>query len=1008
MRRTFTLTRFLLAVLGCASAWAQSTPGFGSVQGTVVDAYGEGIPDTKVILTNAKMGIERTFMTSDDGIFDISGLVPADGYTLKLTRTGFANWETGTFEVPLGQPLNFRIPLSPQAPAAHVEASSVLPVLDTTRMGVNELAGPRLLAELPSGDLRWDALTLLAPPVGAFNPVFQSPTSPPYLLIDGVTVGNTFNPGTVAPDRISQDAIQALQVLSNGYPGVFPGAFSGIADVATRSGASGYHGDAYDFWRDGSLAAADRYAAGFKPAEHQHQGGLSLGGPIFRNKLFFFANYELLDGHFEGYNRITNPLIADPTGSFVLPSNCTATLTQCANAAKFIQSRMNVIVPRTSHSGVALAKIDYRKSDRNTFSFEGNGSRWLSPNGAQSEAVSTDGSLLGDNGNVREDSRYLRASWVGTPHATTVNELRASWTRDDLTGTPDRGLNPKTTGPLSIEIAGTQIGAAQGYPFTYPDERRREYSDTFSKAFNTQVIQFGADMSYVDDSMNQIFSGGTYDYNSLGAFAQDFSGITVGRKTYTSYTQQFGNPIRTQRMSEVAGFAQDTWRVFPRLTVTMGARYEKPMLPTPIATNPVDYRTGLISSPNVDGGPRAGLAYARSARTVFRGGYGWYFAPYPGQALDAMMLGSDENLESLLVTPTQTGAPIFPTIYSSATSTPAGVASVLYAYQKLRNPRATEATASMEKLLSKNTTLTVSLLAIRGQRLWTLNDTNLPITTNPVTGLSNQRVVTYIIDNIYGVPSGSYATPVYAQKSNLDYSRIYEVESSSKFSRDAMTLQLEKRMGALNFQAVYTWAHATDDAGYSPYGVAGINSVPGAPGADKGSSATDQRHRAVLSWTWQPTVSAGVFPIERHLFSGWVLSGIATAASGLPETEQVMVVGQQASGSPMAYTSSLNGSGGWDRVPFNQIASLRPAPMFVVNARLSRTLRFGERARAQLMFEAYNVANTQFNTSVNSIAYTASGGILKVAPGLGVGNESYGLVNGTNARTGQVALRITF
>jgi hypothetical protein len=183
-------------------------------------------------------------MTSDDGIFAISGLVPADGYTLKLTRTGFANWETGTFEVPLGQPLSFRIPLSPQAPAAHVEASSVLPVLDTTRMGVNELVGPRLLAELPSGDLRWDAVTILAPPVGAFNPVFQSPTSPPYLLIDGVTAGNTFNPGTVAPDRISQDAIQAVQVLSNGYPGVFPGAFSGIADVATRSGASGYHGDA--------------------------------------------------------------------------------------------------------------------------------------------------------------------------------------------------------------------------------------------------------------------------------------------------------------------------------------------------------------------------------------------------------------------------------------------------------------------------------------------------------------------------------------------------------------------------------------------------------------------------------------------------------------------------------------------------------------------------------------------------------------------------------------------
>jgi hypothetical protein len=986
----------------------------------VVDAYGEGIPDTKVILTNAKIGIARTFMTSDDGVFDISGLVPADGYSLKLVRTGFANWETGTFEVTLGQALNFRIPLSPQAPAAHVEASSVLPVLDTTKMGVNELVGPRLLTEIPSGDLRWDALTVFAPPVGPFNPVFQSPAALPYQILDGVTVTNTFNPATAGPDRIAQDAIQAMEVLSDGYPAVFPGAFSGITDVATRSGGTGYHGDAYDFWRDGSLAASDRYAAGFKPAEHQHQGGLSIGGPIFRNKLFFFANYELLDGHYEGFNRITNPLIADPTGTFVLQTNCTATPTQCSNAAKFIQARMNVIVPRTAHSGVALAKIDYRKSDRNTFSFEGNGSRWLSPNGAQSEAVSTDGSLLGANGNVREDSRYLRASWVGTPHATTVNELRASWSRDDLTGTPDTGLYPKTTGPLSIEIAGSQIGASQGYPFTYPDERRREFSDTFSKAFNTQVIQFGGDYSGVEDSMNQIYSSGTYDYNSLTAFAQDFSGITVGRKTYSSYTQQFGNPIRTQHMSEVAGFAQDTWRVFPRFTVTMGARYELPMMPNPIATNPVDYRTGLISSPYVDGGPRAGLVYSRSAHTVFRGGYGWYFAPYSGQAIDAMMVGSDENLGSILVTPTQTGAPIFPTIYPSSQSTPAGVVGVLYGYQKLRNPRATQATASMEKLLSRNTTFTVSLLATRGQRLWTLNDANLPITTNPLTGLSSLKVVNYTIDNIYGVPSGVYSTPVYAQKGNLDFSRLYEIDSNSRYWRNAMTLQLEKRMGsALNFQAVYTWSHATDDAGYSPNGVAGVTgyspngvagltSVPGVPAADKGSSATDQRHRAVLSWTWQPTVSASAFPVKRYLFGGWALSGIATAASGLPETEQVMVMGQQASGSPMAYTSSLNGTGGWNRVPFDQIATLRPAPMFVVNARLSRTLRLGERTQAQLMFEAYNVANTQFNTSLNSIAYTASGGILKVAPGLGVGNASYGLANGTNARTGQVALRITF
>src|ERR1035437_10166547 len=173
MRRTFTLTRFLLAILCSAGAWAQSTPGFGSVTGAVVDSYGDGIPDTKVILTNEKMGIQRTFNTSDDGVFGISGLVPAEGYSLKLTRNGFANWETGSFEVPLGQALNFRIALTPEAPATHVEASSVLPIMDNTKVGVNDLLPRRQIDGLPSGERRWDAMTPLAPPVGAPNPAFQ-------------------------------------------------------------------------------------------------------------------------------------------------------------------------------------------------------------------------------------------------------------------------------------------------------------------------------------------------------------------------------------------------------------------------------------------------------------------------------------------------------------------------------------------------------------------------------------------------------------------------------------------------------------------------------------------------------------------------------------------------------------------------------------------------------------------------------------------------------------------
>jgi hypothetical protein len=432
----------------------------------------------------------------------------------------------------------------------------------------------------------------------------------------------------------------------------------------------------------------------------------------------------------------------------------------------------------------------------------------------------------------------------------------------------------------------------------------------------------------------------------------------------------------------------------------LGARWEKNLLPVPLGYNSTYFQTNSIPSPNVDGGPRVGLAYNADEHTVFRGSYGWFYTPYAGQALDALMLGSNVNLGNISVTPNQTGAPIFPSVYPASTSIPSGVQDIIYGNIRLRNPRVVQANVSMEKVISRDTTLTVSLLATRGARLWTLNDLNFA---------PPSLIATYTVDNIYGAPAALYATPVYTGKSDLTSSHVYQVESGAKSSRNAMTLQLRKRLSsALNFQGVYTWAHATDDAGYPWNGVAGLTSVPGTTDADKGSSTTDQRHRAVLSWTWEPTVSAGGSFMARHLLSGWALSGIAIAATGLPETEQVMVQGQQITGAPLVYANTLNGSGGWDRVPFDQIATLRPAAMFPVNARLARTVRFGEKVQAQLMFEAYNVANTQFNTSVNNIAYVASGGILKPAPGLNVGNASYGLVNGTNARSGQVALRIVF
>ncbi|MBZ5584022.1 MAG: hypothetical protein LAQ30_17785, partial [Acidobacteriia bacterium] len=135
---------------------------------------------------------------------------------------------------------------------------------------------------------------------------------------------------------------------------------------------------------------------------------------------------------------------------------------------------------------------------------------------------------------------------------------------------------------------------------------------------------------------------------------------------------------------------------------------------------------------------------------------------------------------------------------------------------------------------------------------------------------------------------------------------------------------------------------------------------------------------------------------------------IATLGSPLSLSALALSSGQQFSGITPVYATSLNGSGGWARVPFYPVNSLPLSSQYDVDGRITRTFSFGERLKASIMFEAYNAFNQQWNTGVNSIAYLATGGVLKPVTGVGLGNASAGPLDGTNARRCQVALRISF
>ena len=1001
-----------------AGALAQAVAGLGAASGTVLDASGAIVPEATVTILNDSKGIRRVMQTTSAGVFSAPALVPASGYRITVAKEGFAKWEVKEFQVQVGQTVDFRITLQVQAAAATVEVTGEAPLVESDKSGVTQVVGQQQIDELPINGRRADTFVLLTPAVsadGSFGLVsFRGTVAGNSFLTDGLDTTNSFyqeNAGrTRISTQISADAVQEFQVLADGFSAEFGRATGGVINTVTRSGTNQYHGTAYEFFRNRTLNAPDRYAAGYNPPEWRHQAGGTLGGPIRKDKLFFLSNFELVKRNFPGLNKIINTTFTD-TGGNIVPTTCTATSAQCSTAIAFIQKQLSVLVPRTVSSVMGFAKLDWRPSERNSFTVDLNAMHWRSPNGIQTQAVLTSGNMLGGNGSSTVETRYGKAAWTSLPSNTAVNELRFGWFKDRLSDPGASDLWP-STGALAIFIGSSAIGAATSYPRTFPSEQRFQLVDNYSWTHGAHSLKFGVDYSTTEDWINQLSNwAGTYNYSSLTNFAKDFSNNTSSAKSYSSFTQAFGNAIQDLRTSDVNLYVQDTWKLAKRLTLNYGLRYEKSFLPQPPSAY-VDSnypQSARVNSPNKDFAPRLSLSYSLNDRTVLRAGYGIYYARFLGDGMQELVfIGPGKYQTSISVNPNQTGAPVFPNVVPNVQSVPAGTSKIAFADPNFRNPYTQQGTLAIERELAHDLGLTVSYLWSRGVQIWTQRDVNLG---------APGAVQTYSILDASGNKVGSWSTPVYITANKVDtrYSNINQVENGGQSWYNGLALQLRKKMAhGLSASVSYTWSHAIDNANQSGAGSSGVlyflqpNLVAGNWAADKGSSGTDQRHRAVISWMWAPTFTHGTSAAERYLVNGWQLSTITTLAAAQPTSATVSVSGQQFTGVTMMYTSTLNGSGGWSRVPFWPVNSLDIDRMYRVDARLSRSLPIGERVKAFLIFEGFNVFNTQYNTGVNTSAFSASAGVLKPVSGLGVGNASQGFPDGTNARRCQVALRFTF
>ena len=668
----------------------------GAVGGTIRDKAGLAIPKAKIEILNNGTNASQSLISDDEGFFRAVHLQPGK-YTVTVTAMGFQTFKSNDLVVEVGALTNVEASLPVGGAATTVEVSGEVPAINTTSPDFANVIGLEVLQNLPVNNYRWSSYALLTPGVVADSNGFgllsfrgQS-TLQNNVSIDGADDNQAFfaeeRGRTRAGYSTPQSAIQEFQVNTSNYSVEYGRAVGGVVNSITRSGSNALHGELYFRDRDAEWGAKNPYtqiatqaAPGapfvlnvFKPKDWRKQFGGGVGGPIFRDKVFFFLAIDKYKRNFPGTAVASNPTSFFATPDPVLPTGVTCNgtgaaapstidLAACSLAvnlfggttatvtpARYAAASSNYVsgltglnsmlgpVARNGDQNIFFPKIDWQINSRNHVAFELNRLTWASPAGIQTQATNTFG-----NHSFGDDFVKLTfgiAKLDTTITNSLVNQIRYQYGRDfeyEFAQVPSdyelNNINKTPTGysnPLGLP---PQISITNGFTFgtptflqrpRYPDERRYQIADTMNYTRGKHSIKYGVDYLHTDDlSQNLRTQFGSYSYSNLVNYFTDFyqaqaavvppgvSTTTYGRH-YSSYSQAFG-PLAFEFVTHDFGFfAQDEWKILPQLSLTIGARYDYEKLPAPFATlvNPALPNTASFHADKNNIAPRVGFAF---------------------------------------------------------------------------------------------------------------------------------------------------------------------------------------------------------------------------------------------------------------------------------------------------------------------------------------------------------------------------------------------------------------
>jgi hypothetical protein len=660
---------------------------------------------------------------------------------------------------------------------------------------------------------------------------------------------------------------------------------------------------------------------------------------------------------------------------------------------------------RTGKQNIFFPKLDWQINQKNRASFEVNRMRWASPYGVQTQVTNTysNGAAFGND--------YVKDTWgVGkldsffTP--TISNEVRYQIGRDfEYESAPPAApyeinemqttSTSSSTYPSWVNYSNpfglpTYVSLSNGFSFgaayydtryKYPSELRNQIADTVTWAHGNHTVKFGGDFSHVSDLIKDIYQqNGQFGYSSVSAYLEDLyapaacSGHPCS-SNYSSFAQSFGTLQFTIPTDDLALFAQDDWKVRPRLSLSLGLRWEYEKLPAPLFPNPAVPATTQMPDYKKNFGPRIGFAWDvfGDGKTAVRGGFGIYY----GRLTNAIIFNAltQTGLYSSGVLTGQPGysfssaaggGPYFPEVVASAPTSTAAPA-VLYYNSHYHNPQVDEADFSVERNVGWNTVLSASYMGSFGHMLPQYTDDNIAPGTNAA-GAGGS--LTYYVAGGGPIHSPTYTTPFYAYRPNSSFTQMIDIFGVST-NYNALVIQANHRMSSsVQFNANYTWSHGLD---YNPSASTNLTAsggpnilMPNSIGGEYGNSNFNVPQRFVFNMVVQsPWHVKG--PLG-YLANGWQMSPIFQAQNGLPYS-----VGTSGTApGVLASGGGINGSYGSSRVGLVARNIFNMPGTQNLDWRITKTIPIKERVNLELMGEAFNLFNHYNVTGVGTTGYTIS------------------------------------